>query len=77
MNVIPFYKLHTGFCGPLKALPYRLLRYRLGSSGLGETEIKVINEAQTVIPAFRTDIVSALEMMRLERLEEEMVRNLV
>ncbi|KAG6868123.1 hypothetical protein C0993_007327 [Termitomyces sp. T159_Od127] len=69
--------LHTGFCGPLKALPYRLLRYHLRSPDLGETELNVINEVQAVIPAFRTDIVSALEMIRLERLEEKKARNLV
>ncbi|KAG5733468.1 Serine/threonine-protein kinase atr, partial [Termitomyces sp. T112] len=51
MNVIPFYRLHPGFCGPLKALPYRLLQYQLRSPDLQDTEVKVINEAQMVISA--------------------------
>ncbi|KNZ76453.1 Serine/threonine-protein kinase atr [Termitomyces sp. J132] len=69
MNVIPFYRLHPGFCGPLKALPYRLLQYQLRSPDLQDTEVKVINEAQMVISASRTDIVSALQIVRTEPLE--------
>ncbi|KAG6891314.1 hypothetical protein C0992_009195 [Termitomyces sp. T32_za158] len=71
MNVIPFYNLHTGFCGPLKTLPYRLLRYHLQNPDLEENQLMVISEAQAIIPASKTDIVSALEMMRLERQEGE------
>ncbi|KAG6832347.1 hypothetical protein H0H87_001811 [Tephrocybe sp. NHM501043] len=68
-NVIPFYKLHTGFCGPLKALPYRLLQYHLRSSELQHNEFEALEE-QSIIPASRADVVSALEILRSEPLDE-------
>lgn len=68
-NALPFYEMHPGFCGPLKSLPYRLLQYHLRearTSDTDEADLKTLKDVQSVIPATRADLISALEILRLE-----------
>ncbi|KAF8076761.1 hypothetical protein FPV67DRAFT_1472577 [Lyophyllum atratum] len=72
-NALPFYQMHTGFCGPMRPLPYRLLQYHLREARISDTddaELKTPKEVQSVIPSSRADVVSALEVLRLESREE-------
>ncbi|KAG6812100.1 hypothetical protein H0H92_004400 [Tricholoma furcatifolium] len=55
-----------GFCGPLNSMSYRLLQYHLRNPGLEDVELVTVKEAQSTIPASKTDIVSALKVLALE-----------
>ncbi|KAG5654241.1 hypothetical protein H0H81_005928 [Sphagnurus paluster] len=72
MNALPFYTAHPGICGQLKPLPFRLLQFQLQQTSLSNlsTDFKKKERVQPAIPSDRADIISALEILRLESRDE-------
>ncbi|KAG5648745.1 hypothetical protein DXG03_000092 [Asterophora parasitica] len=63
-NALPFYKIHGEFCGPLRALPYRLLQFCLRETRLSAPDDMALRGLQDVIPSDKADVSSALECLR-------------
>lgn len=72
-NAIPLYQQHTGLCGPLRAMPYRLLQFRLGEGREVTPDDPNLLEIQSTIPSTRADIISALEILRTPAWERSRV----
>ena len=64
----PLHHLYADFSGPLAALPYRLLRFRLDAkpgSNIPSVDLSLV-AGNSIIPAMKADIYATLEMLRGE-----------
>ena len=67
-SVVPLHHMYTDFSGPLRALPFRLLRFQLDARLHSDgplTDLSVL-AGNSIIPAMKADISTALEMLRTE-----------
>ncbi|RDB19974.1 Serine/threonine-protein kinase atr [Hypsizygus marmoreus] len=74
-NAAPFYCTHSELSQLMRALPYRLLRFCLevDHSFMAEgTELAPLS-VRPVIPSFKVDVISALEMLRAHSRKEPRV----
>ncbi|KAF5387623.1 hypothetical protein D9615_000714 [Tricholomella constricta] len=69
-NALSFYKMHPGFCGPLRPLPYRLLQFCLRETPSADPGNMIFEEVQSVIPSDKADVNSAIQFLRLGCREE-------
>ena len=66
--VVPLHRMYADFSGPLRSLPYRLLRFRLDAKpGSNNASSDLNTSAESlIIPSMKADICAALEMLRIE-----------
>jgi hypothetical protein len=66
--VTPLHHLHADFSGPLRGLPYHLLRFQLDAKPSSNSAFVDLSApaGDSIIPAMKADICAALEMLRIE-----------